>query len=684
MDVRQFIAVLVVVTFTGISGSAAGRPAQAALPEPPRIESEILPNGIRVSRVFRNDPGDEIEIAFGYRTPIRPGVSFERGETANLVHRYLELSVPARTVALAAHYAGGTFEPIDDAGRVGMRVRVPRANAEGVVRRIARYFAHSIIHYEVLDYARDEVAEGSPHPEFANVETNVLNDEKLAEAESLLLGANGQPESENPDATDLGSAQNYIDRYLGTDRAWVVVSGAEPAIDSNLLASVSFRPANLPADANEPLAAERVDLEFPSEPEGGMILATLVPSPHYQSWFGAVVIDEVLRASAPPQMQFAFPLGAEESVHLVRIPVHIPDYAEDFRDNWFDSLVRMIYTPLPDDEIAAAKQKALSRLGDRSMIEWFAAYGLASAFRNGWEAISQLGPDELRVFASSFYSFRRVAATWAPSFSQPVAVVEDLSVARAEEPAPITQALRPVPGGLPALGPIDDAVPAIDPLGLARLESGITLAPSNRSMVLVAGAFSDELPGGVRETSNENGALWSFPGGMPPDIETLLSGVRAQRLLFFVPAPQIAIARSRFSTWTGGSADTVPVPLIGEFATVDIPSVLVLKMWLEARLIEAGWWADARVAIEGLEGSRLVVEADPEREAVIREWIREASAGEIPASEFAQAHRAAMEHFSRLRTDLQIILWQRAPDGTIPPPTDVTPQLVQGVAQRYF
>jgi hypothetical protein len=146
----------------------------------------------------------------------------------------------------------------------------------------------------------------------------------------------------------------------------------------------------------------------------------------------------------------------------------------------------------------------------------------------------------------------------------------------------------------------------------------------------------------------------------------------------------MAAARSRFSTWTGGSADTVPVPLIGEFATVDIPSVLVLKMWLEARLIEAGWWADARIAIEGLEGSRLVIEADPEREAVIGEWMEEASAGEIPASEFAQAHRAAIEHFSRLRTDLQIILWQRAPDGTIPPPTDVTAPMVQGVARRYF
>jgi hypothetical protein len=628
---------------------------------------------------------------------MEPGISNQPSGIEALVGRYLGLSVPARTVALATHYSGGTFELIDDPGRIGMRLRVPLANAPAVVRRIARYFSHVIINYDVFEYAREESAADSG-PDFGTGaapalgadtpeqgRAGIATDAKALEVEALLLGSEVvEGVGDGTVGSDLSAAQGYFDRYLGTDRAWVVVSGSQPRIDTGEFRNVGFRPADPGPDSGSTLSAERVDLQFDSEAEGGVILAALVPSPHYQSWFGAVVMDEILREEAGPETQFAFPLSTEESVHVMRTPVRIPDYAEDVRDTWLNTLLTMMYEPLPADRIDAVKGRVLDRLGDPITIEWFSAHGLSTAFANGWASIRDLGPDQVRVFASGFYGLRRVAAVWAPAFSEPVAVVEDLSLTREIEEVPTTSEVRPVPGRLPSLGAVPVAVPAVSPVGLTRLASGITLAESETAMVWVGGEIGETLAGGTVEASSPNGALWSFPSGMPADVESMLSGVRADRLLFFFPASELTAAGSRLAAWNGGAGDTTPNPLVGEFATIDIPVVVVLKMWLEARLIEAGWWTDARIAIEGAEGSRLVIESDPAREALIREWIGEAARGEFGDDAFAQARRAAIEHFPRLQTDLQIILWQRAPDGSIPPPDEVTPAMLQAVTERYF
>src|SRR5690606_4560290 len=106
----------------------------------------------------------------------------------------------------------------------------------------------------------------------------------------------------------------------------------------------------------------------------------------------------------------------------------------------------------------------------------------------------------------------------------------------------------------------------------------------------------------------------------------------------------------------------------GEVATIDAPALLILKLWLDARLIEAGWWGLAETRIQGVEGSRLVIDAEPEVERVIRSWIGDLVDEGVETSEFERLRAAAVSYFEAIRTELQIILWQRAPGGAISSP----------------
>jgi hypothetical protein len=226
--------------------------------------------------------------------------------------------------------------------------------------------------------------------------------------------------------------------------------------------------------------------------------------------------------------------------------------------------------------------------------------------------------------------------------------------------------------------------PEPEPVQLEPLESGLTLATGSEYMIFVAGRFDGSLPGGRIVKSGDNGVLWSFPSAPSDAALDALSGVRADRLLLFVPDSAVDDARGRYASWSGGQGDTSPALFLGEVATADLPGLLVLKTWLESRLIEVGWAGRVDIRVDGLEGSRLVIDGDPAPVSVVRSWIAELSSDGLEDAEYERVRAAAAGYFERARTDLQIILWQRAPQGAISPPSAFSRERFQEIAGIYF
>ena len=60
--------------------------------------------------------------------------------------------------------------------------------------------------------------------------------------------------------------------------------------------------------------------------------------------------------------------------------------------------------------------------------------------------------------------------------------------------------------------------------------------------------------------------------------------------------------RRRFADWTSVRTDATPSMPAGSVATGDIPSLLTLKMWLDGKLIEAGWFEQVTLRIDASKG----------------------------------------------------------------------------------
>ncbi len=652
--------------------------AGTAARELPGVVRERLGNGLRLVHLPAPNSGADprAEIAFGY-VPADAGAGANADALRELVAAYLSVSVPARSVALAAHLAGGEFEFFDARDRIGMRIRLPRAGLVDVSREIARYFAHTIVSFEVLEHARLSIQETPAEPPG-------LIDEIRGEVEAVLFDRPPPLFGDASEAPRLPEVQTYFDRYFGTERAYVIASESLPPEARAALGAVATRGAVYEAAA-EAAGRDAIELRFPSRPVGGMILATMVPNPRFESWFSAQIIDAVLRRGAGPDARIDYRIRPGQSMHRVELPVRIPDHSEDLRDEWLNRIREIVSDSMTTTELDSLKEEVRARLLRRPMLEWFVVHDLWDALRDGWAMLDGLTPEGLRARAVPFRDARRVVALWSPAFDEPVAIVEELAAVpdavaseAADPPEPV---VRPAPGRVP-VPPVSGGGADPPPVRLDRLDSGVTLAEGDAHMIFIAGSFTPVLDGGTVIKSGANGVLWAFPREPSDRVYAGLDGVRADRLLVFHPPAGLDDARARFDAWDGGAADDSPRPAVGEFATVDVPGLVVLKTWLEARLIEAGWSGRIDVTIDGLEGSRLLVSGDAPHLAVVRSWIAELAENGLEQDDFERVRAAATEHYRRMRRELQIILWQRAPDGTIRLPRTVTLTQLRGIAGR--
>ncbi len=663
---------------------AAQVPSPTPLVDFPSITVERFTNGVRAIHLpyssGERDDGNSTEIAFGYTVGIRNEPGYPAG-VADLAGFYLSASVPARSVALVAHLGGGEFEFIEEPDRIGMRVRVPDNLVGTVLTQVGSYFAEPDFEPELFEYARRQLrlAVGGERDAFSYELDREVGAALLRDYPYLWSDPASADQINRLQVDDL---ETYFDENFGTNRAYVITSERLPQSALTVLADIESREASHnPATNVLPESVETV-LDFPSRVEGGVVLARAVPSVHFEGWFRALVVDRILQQSAGPSARFRFGLGVDPVLHWIEIPVEIPAYAEDVRDKLLDQITAMQFRNPDPRELRRAVDSARAYLGQRSSLEWFGAHDLWDSLEAGRAAIINLTGDGFRSAVRDFGALGRVVATWPPAFEQPRVTVESLS----EEIGPIPEAPPPLgraPGRVPV--PAFDTIAFPDPLPIQveRLESGVTLAENPDYGIFIAGQFEGALTGGEAQLG-DNGSFWSFAGAPLDAVFEQLRDLRADRLLMFAPGAELPSLRRRFNGWTSGDQDSTPSLSAGRVATGDLPALLVLKTWLDAKIVEAGWWGQVDLRIEGIQGSRLIIDADAEQDAVVQAWIQEVEEMGLEDGEFLRVRSAALGYFNRIRPDLQILLWQRNPQGTIRPPTTVNQTRLRAVARIYF
>jgi hypothetical protein len=103
----------------------------------------------------------------------------------------------------------------------------------------------------------------------------------------------------------------------------------------------------------------------------------------------------------------------------------------------------------------------------------------------------------------------------------------------------------------------------------------------------------------------------------------------------------------------------------GKIPGPHLPSLYVLKMLLDRRLIEEGMWSDVRLEIRAVKGSTLSIEGSEADRRRVLSWIEEIAMHPIPQEDADWAREAAIHHASDFLPDLQSLVWEWSPEGTI-------------------
>ena len=394
------------------------------LSELPAVQTIRLENGVRVV-LLPPPPGSDLEgwtdVAFGYTFGVRDEVGYPSG-TARVVARYFSVSPSARAVAIIAHLSGGSFEFVEEPDRVGMRVRVPTPLLPGLMAEVAKYFRLSSV-IAPLNYAHDLIREEAP--DVAGYRVEIERDIR-----SALLGEHPYVGSvldrTAVDRIEYSDLTSFIADHIFSNRMYVIVSGLVTDEAEESLARIrsritrdAYAPTSLPED-------HETRLEFPSQVEGGVVVATALDSVHYESWFMTLVLDRL----------FGYVLGADAILeldpnldtffHRIEIPVGVPESPEGVRDRLLGLLDQLRYRPPSPSRLQTVKQEALSYLLEPKTLEWFAAHDLWTALEDGWGAIFHMTADDLRSAADSFASARRVIGIWRPVLGPSAVTVESL------------------------------------------------------------------------------------------------------------------------------------------------------------------------------------------------------------------------------------------------------------------
>lgn len=545
----------------------------------------------------------------------------------------LSTTTAARSLALAAYATGGEMGFFDDLDRSGFRMTVPGWARQMVLDELPAFFK--------------EV----PHEDHAAPANTDFRSKVEEEIRTALIGSRSE-------------AQEFA-----TDRAFVAMSGAMPESSRASLAAIPKRASTEQTEATiTRLPAERT-LRFTSDlPAGAVIFASPVPSVYYKQWYTVLLLDRLIERVVPLSLTTALPLSVHPYYYRMEAPVPAGKFPEPIEENLLQEIQRLQFTRADSRDLEAARQDARAYLESRYVRQWFLSHDIPERREEGIQWVQSMTADEMRIAARDLLIMNRVIATWAPKVKQTPVSVENLGEDARPSPG---LAGRPLPGGevetvrLASFPAHKD--PALKTVPPERLASGVSIVESNVNAVFVAG-----------------GPLTKFNSSPDAEAVTAFQTYRADRILVLGTPDSLDRARQLWSSFKGASAGEAGVAK-GDVTSTDLPALLILTVLLDRKLIEAGWWRDVQLNIDASVGSTLQIRSgDDTRRARVIEWIKRIAAEKPSDSDFAWAREVAIHRFDTVRPDLQALIWERDPQGTIIDLETITAAHVQDVARIYF
>jgi hypothetical protein len=639
-----------------------------------------LDNGIRIHP--QADEAPSFTLVLGYRAGIRNETHSFTG-MATVVSRYLQSTAAARSLVLAAYGAGGSVEFVDEPDRTAVRVSVPPWAAPMVLNAAASFFADAPDKdRDLVERARSTaIANAGDGP--SDFKANVENEVRIA-----LLGSHPYTHPSGGWKTDLEQVSTddvirFFNENYGTDRAFVLMSSPLPNdVRQSLSAVKTRRSRRLPDFTGRVLNAERTLHFAPDGSTGSVIFAAPVPGVFYRGWYATLVLDRIVRRTLHQKPVTALPLTVDPYYWSVQVAVPAGQLADSVEENLLQDIDRLQFTRTKPEDLQAARQDAASYLDSPNVREWFASEDLESRRQEGLQWVESFTVDDIRATVRDTIAANRVVASWSAKPKQNTVQVESISAASSAIAAKAELELRPL-NAIPAPVFPPHPQPAKIYSTPERLGSGVWLAASSISAVFVSGADSSGLPEGVQR-SGSNGALWVFNGTADANTVRAFQKYRADRMLILSPPGTTEAARSLWNTFKSNDRDATVVALQGKVANIDLPALIVLKLMLDRKLIESGWWHDAALRIDATTGATLEIDAPATIRTQVTQWMKNIAAVPVPEADFVWGREAAINHLNDILPDVQILLWQRVRDYILPDLETISLAHVQDVAKLYF
>jgi hypothetical protein len=592
--------------------------------------ASALPNGIRIDSLPAGS--DAVEIVAGYAS----------GGLADF-----SSTGAAKALLVDAYAVGGDIQFLNEIDRTAVRIVAPSWSAPVLFEHLPGLF-------------KDVPSEDAGNSPVTAADFRARVEEEIRDA---LLGANvSEPE-------------------YATGDAFVLSSVPAPKSLLDALAAIPRRgSANRPQEPAPRLAAERT-LRFKSDlASGAVIFAAPAPAVFYKEWYLLLLLDKLIHRVVTLPVQTLLPLNVRPYYYRIELPLSAGQFPEPAEANLLQELERLQFTRASLGDLNAARQDAFEYLDSKDVQEWFASHGIADRRDEGVQWLQGMTPDDLRAAARDLLLMNRVVATWAPTPKSTTVSVEPLASASPAPPAKPEpdrakdqeqsrepDSAKPKPDLEIAIAafPVHTDASTATPVA-ERLSSGVSLVRSNTNAVFVAG-------GSMTRFDHEPAAA---------DLKTF-SGFRAERILVLAPPASLENARQLWSNFKGSTSGPTGVPK-GKVSSGDLPALFILKTMLDLKLIDAGWWKEAKLRIDATEGSTLQITADSGKRAQILDWIK--MAGTTPPAEkyFSWAREVAVHRFRLAMPDMQALIWERDPQGTVPDLSSVNRDLIQDVARIYF
>jgi hypothetical protein len=150
------------------------------------------------------------------------------------------------------------------------------------------------------------------------------------------------------------------------------------------------------------------------------------------------------------------------------------------------------------------------------------------------------------------------------------------------------------------------------------------------------------------------------------------------------PPDSLERLKQQWARFKGNPNDATPMVVDGKIPGPHLPALLVLKMLLDRRLIEAGMWNDVQLDIRASEGSTLTIHGSEADRGRVRSWIEDIASNPIPEGDLEWAREAAIHHLADFLPDLQSLVWEWTPDGTVFDFHLIPAALIKDAARMYL